>query len=81
MMIKAEEARKQSSENERLTIHGVLKRIEVKIKQAITAGNYAINIEYLGDNPKLIQVLRDLGYTVKCESDQREGKSWTTISW
>jgi hypothetical protein len=81
-MINAKEAKKRTDANLERIAESELEAIEKRITKATAEGFSAIQLnEGATLNNATIKVLKDLGYSVKTDYDQRENESWTTISW
>jgi hypothetical protein len=85
----ADEARKATeAATSRTNLEPFLQPIFSEIRKAANGGHRSIN---LGPWPRpgptaaqaqaVYQWLKELGYTIKHENDQREGRSWDNVSW
>lgn len=85
----ANEARRiTESATGRTSLEPFLQPIFSEIRKAANGGHRAINLgPWATPGPTapqakaVYQCLNDLGYTIKHESDQREGRSWDVVSW
>jgi hypothetical protein len=81
-MINASEAKKKTEATLDRVAKAELEAIEQRINKATTDGFGAIQLnEGHTLSNATVKVLKDLGYSVKTDYDQRENESWVTISW
>jgi len=82
--ISADEARANTQAPSK-QVEEELENIFARIRHSSSRGYTSLNLPpFKGEMPQKQRVrkrLEELGYTVKEEYDQREGKSWVTISW